>query len=114
LWTEALEQRIDQISRRYEGFFFGRYDLRGEDLDALKAGKGFRIVELNGVTSEAAHVYDPQHSLGAAYRVLAHQWRLAYRIGAANRRQGAEVSKIKDLWALWSEYRGLRGQYDLL
>ncbi len=112
LWTEALEERIDLISRRYEGFFFGRYDLRGEDLDALKAGEGFRIVELNGVTSEAAHIYDPQHSLGAAYRALAYQWRLAYRIGAANRRQGAEVSKIKDLWALWSEYRGLRGQYD--
>jgi hypothetical protein len=112
LWTQALEDRIDLISRRYEGFFFGRYDLRGEDLDALKAGQGFRIVELNGVTSEATHVYDPQISLGAAYGALAHQWRLAYRIGAANRRRGTEVSKIKDLWALCSEYRGLRGQYE--
>ena len=112
LWTQALEERIDLISRCYEGFFFGRYDLRGEDLDALKAGKGFRIVELNGVTSEATHVYDPQHSLGAAYRALAHQWRLAYRIGAANHRRGEKVSTIKDLWALWSEYQSLRGQYE--
>ncbi len=39
---------------------------------------------------------------------------LAWRIGAANRRNRAEVPKIKGLWALGSEYRRLRGRRDPL
>lgn len=111
LWSDALEARIDAISRGYEGFWFGRYDLRAADLEALRAGEGFRIVELNGVTSEATHVYDPGNALLDAYRALGYQWRLAFRIGAANRARGAKVYRIKELCALWWQYQNLAVRY---
>ncbi|NIM61209.1 MAG: carboxylate--amine ligase, partial [Acidobacteria bacterium] len=79
--TEALERRIDDVSSGFDGFFFGRYDLRVQDLDAFAGGRGFKIVELNGVTSEATHIYDPRHSLLDAWRTLFRQWRLAFEIG---------------------------------
>ena len=44
-------------------------------------GRNMKILELNGVTSEATHIYDPKFSLLDAYRVLFQQWRIAFEIG---------------------------------
>jgi len=95
--SEALERAIDRISVGYDGFFFGRYDVRTPDLEAFARGEQFKIVELNGVTSEATNIYDPSNTLWAAYRVLARQWRLAFEIGAANRDAGAPVTPVATL-----------------
>jgi len=86
--TEALEISIDRISRGFEGFYFGRYDIRTPDLKDFQQGKNFKIVELNGVTSEATHIYNPGYSLWNAYRVLMRQWDIAFAIGAANHERG--------------------------
>lgn len=89
LETPALAQAVDQLSRGVQGFYFGRYDIRGASLDHLRAGR-FKVVELNGVSSEATNVYDPRNSLLSAYRTLFRQWSLAFRTGAANRALGAK------------------------
>ena len=60
-------------------------------LEDLLAGRGFKIVELNGLTAEATHIYHPGSSLRAAYRVLFEQWRIAFAIGHANRARGARA-----------------------
>ena len=88
LWTPALERRIDEISRHFDGFYFGRFDVRYRDRAAFMAGEDLAIVELNGVTSEATHIYDPGSSIFAAWRTLMEQWSIAFAIGAANRRRG--------------------------
>jgi membrane protein DedA with SNARE-associated domain len=86
--TAALEERIDRIARDYRGFYFGRFDLRADSVEELQAGRGFKILELNGVSSEATDIYDPRNSLLVAYRRLFAQWRLAFEIGAAQRSLG--------------------------
>ena len=100
LRTPELGSKIDAICRRVPGFFFGRFDLRAASFDDLKLGRNFRIIELNGVTSESTNVYDPQYSLIDAYRILFDQWRLAFRIGAANARLGARVSTVREIVSL--------------
>jgi len=90
LRTPALEEAIDRISRRYQGFYFGRYDVRVPSVEDFQAGLRLKVLEVNGVTSEATSIYDPSHSLLDAYRTLARQWALAFAIGAQNRRRGIE------------------------
>jgi membrane protein DedA with SNARE-associated domain len=90
LRTHELESAIDMICRRIEGFNFGRFDIRYSSEAELMAGRGFKIVELNGVTSESTNIYDPRYSLFDAYRILFQQWRIAFEIGAENRRLGAD------------------------
>jgi hypothetical protein len=97
LVTPRLEAAIDQLSRSFAGFFFGRYDLRVESEEALRQGGPFKVLELNGVTSEATHIYEPGASLREAYRVLFAQWRAAFEIGAANLRAGAKPTPIGEL-----------------
>ncbi|MEM1449273.1 MAG: alpha/beta fold hydrolase [Planctomycetota bacterium] len=105
LITPELEAAVERIARRYEGFFFGRFDIRVPSAEALSRGEGVSIIELNGVTSEATHVYDPRHSIFAAYRILFAQWRIAYAIGAANAARGAETTGLLGILSEWRRYR---------
>jgi membrane protein DedA with SNARE-associated domain len=95
--TPALEAAIETISQRFEGFYFGRFDLRAESAAAFTEGRGLKVLELNGITSEATHIYDPKNSLGDAYRVLREQWDLAFEIGHRNREGGTEPLSIVEL-----------------
>ena len=104
--TPALEKRFDAIARGFDGFYFGRFDVRAaEGIEAFREGDGFKIIELNGVTSEATHIYQPGTPLTAAYRVLMEQWRLAFEIGADNRRRGVAPTPVRVLVKLARDYR---------
>ncbi len=102
--TDSLEEVFDQISRGFEGFYFGRFDIRTPAVEEFKQGKNFKIIELNGVTSEATHIYDPKNSLLTAYRTLRSQWRIAFEIGARNLKRGAQPTPIGVLARLMIEY----------
>lgn len=97
LLTPELERAIDDVARRFEGFYVGRFDVRYRDVAQFKAGRDLAIVELNGVTSESTNVYDPSWSLWRAYRTLCRQWAIAYRIGFLNWRQGTRPTAITEL-----------------
>jgi hypothetical protein len=97
LKTAALENKIDEICRGFEGFYFGRFDIRVKSFEEFSNAKNFKIVELNGVTSEATNIYDPKNSLFDAYRILFQQWRIAFEIGAANRKKGVAPTNVADL-----------------
>ena len=88
---------METIARSLDGFFFGRFDVRVPSLEDLKRGRNFKVIELNGVTSEATHIYDPGLSLFDAYRVLFEQWRIAFEIGDENRRRGARPASVLEL-----------------
>jgi membrane protein DedA with SNARE-associated domain len=100
LLTPALAARIDAISQRIDGFYIGRFDVRYRDPRALMAGDDLAIVELNGVTAEATHIYDPSRSLWSAYRTLFTQWRLVFDIGAVNLTAGRRSSSLRRLVTL--------------
>ena len=77
-------------------------------VEALERGEGFRVIELNGLTSEATHIYDPRHSLLYAYRVLFRQWSLAFEIARANLAAGARATPLRTLLREMRNYRRLQ------
>src|SRR5262245_9596745 len=113
LHTEALSRVIDEISQNLTGFFIGRYDIRYENAEDFKLGRNFRIVELNGATSEATSIYDARNSLFSAYRTLFQQWRLVFAIGAANKANGHAPSSLAVLWQNWRQYSTAALSYPL-
>jgi hypothetical protein len=113
LHTAALERVIDQISQRLPGFFIGRYDIRYDNEEHFKAGRDFKIVELNGASSEATSIYDERNSLFSAYRTLFRQWRLVFAIGARNRANGHASSSLAALWRNWRQYSSAALSYPL-
>jgi len=109
--TSELESVIDQIAKSFEGFFFGRFDIRVPSRQDFTKGRNLKVVELNGVTSEATHIYDPNISLVDAYRVLFEQWRIAFQIGDFNRACGTRPTSLTDLVKAAREYRRLAQGY---
>jgi hypothetical protein len=103
-FTPALAECIDSISQKIPGFYIGRYDIRYSNEDDLRAGRNFKIIELNGAASEATSIYDARNSLFDAYRTLFHQWDLVFAIGAANLRNGSAPTKFAAVWQKWREY----------
>jgi membrane protein DedA with SNARE-associated domain len=106
LLTPELEAAVDAVIRPFEGFFFGRLDVRYADPREFRHGVGFAVIELNGATSESTNLYDPSWPLWRAYRTLFRQWALAFRIGAMNRARGHPTVGVIDLLRLiWRHYR---------
>lgn len=92
LASARLSAAIGRVFDAIPGFHFGRLDLRCPSATALSAGRDLRILEVNGVTAEAAHIYHPGTPLLAGYRSMFRQWRIAFEIGAANAAHGAEIT----------------------
>jgi membrane protein DedA with SNARE-associated domain len=113
LWSEQLEARVDEIARRLDGFYIGRFDVRYESEAGLRRGQGFKILELNGASSEATSIYDARNSLAEAYRVLFRQWELVFAIGAANRARGFHGDSLALLWKEWRRYEAARAAHPI-
>ncbi len=103
--TPELTETIDAISRRLDGFFIGRYDVRYAAQADLARGRNFKILELNGAASEATNAYDASHSLGRAYAILCEQWRLVFAVGRTNRQRGHRPTPAMTLGREWLSYR---------
>jgi hypothetical protein len=103
--TAALEKTIERIAGSFDGFFFGRFDIRVPSVEDFMAGRDLKVIELNGVTSEATHIYDPKLSLWDAYRVLFEQWRIAFEIGDENRKRGVQPYSIMELLRMVRAYQ---------
>ena len=97
LKTVELEEKIDEICRGFQGFYFGRFDIRAKSFEDFSRAENFKIIELNGVTSESTNIYDKKFSLFAAYKILFRQWRIAFEIGAENFKRGAKATTVSDL-----------------
>jgi membrane protein DedA with SNARE-associated domain len=105
LFSVALDSKIDEMSKSIPGFYIGRYDLRYASEDALREGRGFQIVEVNGVSSEATSIYDPTNSLRNAYRTLFRQWEIIFAIADENRARGLRPTLIRSIWGSWTRCR---------
>ena len=106
LATPALERRIDSIAKAFPGFYYGRFDVRYRTRDGFMAGNDLAIIELNGVTSEATHIYDPSASLLSGWWTAMCQWSIAFAIGDENRTRGFEPAPLSRLArAAWTFVR---------
>lgn len=101
LVTPELTAEIDRISKCFEGFHFGRYDIRVPSEEDLQAGRNLKVIELNGVTAESTHMYDPRHKAGYAYRTMFAQWRLVFEIADALRQQGHRPWTFRSFLRHW-------------
>jgi hypothetical protein len=99
LATPALCAEIERVSRAFDGFHFGRYDVRTESAEAFQRGE-FSVIELNGLTSEATSIYDPRHGVWHGWRMLCRQWRIAFAIAAENRTRGKKPLTLGEVWRL--------------
>ncbi len=79
---------FDTISHSINDFFYGRYDIMCNNVEDLKNGKNFTILEYNGCGAEPNHFYDTGYTLIGAYNEILIHWKALYQISRHNRLQG--------------------------
>ncbi len=109
----SLHSLIDNISADFNGFYFGRYDIKYNEWEELCSGEHFMIVELNGGGSEPTHLYDPGKSIWNAWKIILLHWRWMYNIANTHHKQGVPYlglrkgialnRKARRLSRLWKE-----------
>lgn len=111
LVTAELEAAIEKVAQAMPDFHHGRVDLRFESLAALQHGKGFEIIEINGIGAEPIHMWDPDASLLDLFRDLASFYGRGFAIGAAMRKRGHRSKGIFDILRAWRRQRALIATY---
>lgn len=96
-----LTQCLDKIFADIPGFYYGRLDIKFRDVDSLRAGRDFMIIEINGASSESIHIWDRNATLRTALLTLLRQYRTLFRLGAANRRRGHRTPGLLALIKAW-------------
>lgn len=92
--TPGLEEAFERIVSETRGVNFGRFDVRYTDPHEFAAGRGFSIIEFNGLLSESTNMYDPAFGYWRAQRILRQQWRLAFEVGRGNIERGAGAASL--------------------
>jgi hypothetical protein len=87
LINDELNRQFDILSKRIEGFYFGRFDIRCNSETDLLEGK-FKIMELNGAGAEPGHIYHPGFSLFAAYGSIISHLKALFEISRENKKRG--------------------------
>ena len=100
---EAFTKTFDNIFKQIPEFYFGRLDIMYSNVDDLKAGKNFSIVELNGAGSEPTHIYDPKHSIFFAWGEIARHFKLLYAISIKNHKKGFRYLTVKEGMQMFKE-----------
>ncbi len=98
---EQLTTVFDEISKKIDGFYFGRYDLRCNSIEELKQGKKIKIVELNGAGAEPAHIYQPGFSFWKAQHVILSHFKMMYEAAKENNKMGTP-------YMTYQEYKDLK------
>jgi hypothetical protein len=109
--TPALTAAIDAIARDMKDFHFGRFDVRFTTMEALRAGTGFTIMEVNGAGSEAIEAWDPGTGLVAGLRTIFAKQRRLFEVGAANRKRGVPTIGVLQLARLNAAQQRLLDTY---
>ncbi|MBX2889108.1 MAG: hypothetical protein KF829_10720 [Ferruginibacter sp.] len=85
---ERLVAVMDKISIFSNSFFYGRYDIKCKSIEDLKEGKNFYILEFNGSGSGVQQIFGNGYSLFKAVSIIAHHWKMMYRISNFNLKRG--------------------------
>lgn len=85
LINNELTLFLDILSKRIDGWYFGRIDVKYNSFNELQKGEHLKILELNGIISEPTHIYDASNGTYLkAIRSLKKHWRILFTIGVKN------------------------------
>lgn len=96
LITTELTECIDQIAISMPEFYFGRFDVRFESTELLKAGKGFSIIEINGAGAEAINAWDPEVPILQLYKELFKTQSMLFKVSDMNRSRGHKPMSVRE------------------
>lgn len=108
LINEQMISTFEDFTKKFKGVFFCRYDLKCKSEKDLYTGKNIKIVEVNGVGAEPAHIYDPKNNIINAWKDLGKHWKIIYKISKQNQALGCKNLNFVEANKAFSKYRNYK------
>lgn len=105
LCNEDLIYFFDALSYHIPNFYYGRFDLKAASEEDFKKGWGIKILEVNGVNAEPAHIYDPNAKFWKGVRTLLHHWKVIYAISMENKKRRFKPASFDAAWTHFKEWK---------
>ncbi|WP_045860536.1 ATP-grasp domain-containing protein [Teredinibacter purpureus] len=99
--SEPLTQAIDSLMQGLPEFYYGRLDVKFRNITQLERGIDFSIIEINGVSSEQAHIWDSNTRFRDALGTLLVQYKTLFCIGDQLRTRGYKVPSVWAMLSIW-------------
>jgi hypothetical protein len=96
LITPEMIAAFDKIQADLPGCFVFRLDLKTPSVSDLQAGRNIKILEINGVGSDPAHIYDPSTPFFEIWAAYIRLWKKIFEVSTALHRQGVPYMKLKE------------------
>ncbi|SBS34337.1 hypothetical protein MSP8887_02134 [Marinomonas spartinae] len=109
--TDALSKKLDEILKDVNEYYYGRLDIKFQNINLFMQGKSFTILEINGASSEATHIWDRTTNLKEIFSTLLAQYRILFEIGAKQKARGFRPDSIMSLLTEWKKERDLSKHY---
>jgi hypothetical protein len=97
LITEDMNTLFTDIAKSIGGFQFGRFDLRVNSVEALSTGANIRVLELNGISSDPTHIYDPKLSYWEVARYLVGHLHILYCLSREQKQKGVLPASLAEV-----------------
>ena len=101
--TPEITELCTEISSHIDWFYYGRYDVRTESIEALLDGK-FYIIEVNPTYGEPTRMYDPSYNFITQQKILLEHWSMMYDIAKNNIAQWIPFASYKERKAAKQEF----------
>lgn len=107
LINNELNQFLDKLNSKIEGWNYGRIDVKYNNFEELLKGENLKIIEVNGIISEPTHIYDPSTgSYFMALKSIKNHWKLIYLIGVKNKKLNkGKYTNLSYLIAVYFNYK---------
>ena len=93
LIDEQLTQTFMKLVHEMPDFYYGRFDLKAKSFEDLKEGR-FKVMEVNGISAEPGHIYDPKYPTDKAYKDLFWHWNKMADIALDNKNKGFRKESV--------------------
>lgn len=103
LITEKNVAAFDEIMKPLANYYYGRFDIKVSSISDFKEGKGIKIMEVNGVASEPAHIYDPKTPILKAYQAIFWHMKIIQVISFQNKKDGIAFASFSQIWKIVSD-----------
>lgn len=109
--SQAMTRKLDEILKDVDGYCYGRLDIKFADIESFMAGESFSILEINGASSEATHIWDRNTKLIEIFATLLKQYRILFEIGSLQKKRGFKTPTLLALLKAWREEKALIRKY---
>lgn len=105
LRNQELVYFFDALCCHIPHFHYGRFDLRAPSEEDFKKGWGIKILEVNGVNAEPAHIYDPNAKFWMGVSTLLHHWKIIFTISMVNKKEGFKPASFSTAWRHYKAWK---------